>query len=99
MPAAAMTRLMNGQSFLRPGIFAGGIALIVTLLTGIFAEQQNRAVHLQSARAQVGEELGLVRAKLEGNITSNIQLVRGLVLSSPRNPISISNNSAGLPPI
>lgn len=79
MPAAAMTRLMNGQSFLRPGIFAGGIALIVTLLTGIFAEQQNRAVHLQSARAHVGEELGLVRAKLEGNITSNIQLVRGLV--------------------
>ncbi|MDP3523612.1 MAG: diguanylate cyclase, partial [Hoeflea sp.] len=33
----------------------------------------------QGQRAKVSEQLGLVRAKLEGNIKSNIQLVRGLV--------------------
>tara|TARA_R110002020_G_scaffold145996_4_gene320429 strand:+ start:10024 stop:12690 length:2667 start_codon:yes stop_codon:yes gene_type:complete len=64
---------------LRPSVIAAGIALGVTLTAGIYAEQQNRLVHYQSSRAKVSEQLGLVRAKLEGNINSNIQLVRGLV--------------------
>jgi diguanylate cyclase (GGDEF)-like protein/PAS domain S-box-containing protein len=63
----------------RPTVLAAGIALAVTVATGVFAEYQNRIVHHQGARAKVSEQLGLVRAKLEGNITSNIQLVRGLV--------------------
>jgi PAS domain S-box-containing protein len=60
-------------------VLAAGIALAVTVATGVFAEYQNRIVHHQGARAKVSEQLGLVRAQLEGNITSNIQLVRGLV--------------------
>ncbi|MDN3720214.1 CHASE domain-containing protein [Roseibium salinum] len=40
---------------------------------------QNRSVHLQRARTNVGEQLGMVRARLEGNVNSNLQLVRGLV--------------------
>lgn len=67
------------EIFFRPSVFAAGIALAVTLAGGIFAERQNLAIHHQKTRADVGEELGYVRAKLEGNINSNIQLVRGLV--------------------
>ncbi|MDF1606670.1 EAL domain-containing protein [Hoeflea sp. YIM 152468] len=79
MPDKSPPSFNRGLFLLRPSVLAAGIALVVTVATGIFAEHQNRLVHHQSARAQVSEQLGLVRAKLEGNITSNIQLVRGLV--------------------
>ena len=68
-----------GHLLSRPSVIAGVIALAVTVATGVFAEYQNRIVHRQSEMAKVSEQLGLVRAKLEGNITSNIHLVRGLV--------------------
>jgi diguanylate cyclase (GGDEF)-like protein len=55
------------------------IAVIVIVLGGIFADQQNRLVHDQASRADVLAEVNLIRAKLEGNINGNIQLVRGLV--------------------
>ncbi|EAV44451.1 hypothetical protein SIAM614_04795 [Roseibium aggregatum IAM 12614] len=60
-------------------ILAMGIAVAVISAAGIFWEVQNRSVHLQRARANVAEQLGVVRARLEGNINSNLQLVRGLV--------------------
>ncbi|MBC7281096.1 EAL domain-containing protein [Hoeflea sp.] len=74
-----VTRLHHCNFLRRPSVLAAGIALAVTLAAGIFAENQNRILNDQSARAKVSEQLGLVRAKLEGNINSNIQLVRGLV--------------------
>ncbi|HEV2896619.1 MAG TPA: EAL domain-containing protein [Pseudaminobacter sp.] len=55
------------------------IAVIVIVLGGIFADQQNRLVHDQASRADVLAGVNLIRAKLEGNINGNIQLVRGLV--------------------
>src|SRR5918994_4178416 len=55
------------------------IAVIVIVLGGIFADQQNRLVHDQASRADVLAGVNLIRAKLEGNVNSNIQLVRGLV--------------------
>ncbi|WP_428526007.1 bifunctional diguanylate cyclase/phosphodiesterase [Roseibium sp.] len=64
---------------LRPSYFIAGIAVAVTLATAVFAELQNRAVHREAMRAAAGEQLGQVRAQLEGNINSNLQLVRGLV--------------------
>lgn len=67
------------QVLTRPSRIAGAIALVVAVATGFYAERQNRLVHYQNERAKVSEQLGLVRAKLEGNINSNIQLVRGLV--------------------
>ncbi|WP_246272903.1 bifunctional diguanylate cyclase/phosphodiesterase [Oricola thermophila] len=42
-------------------------------------DQQNRAVHHQSSRSHVAEQLGIVRARLEGSVNANIQLIRGLV--------------------
>ncbi|MBO6676267.1 MAG: EAL domain-containing protein [Rhizobiales bacterium] len=69
---------MNQTSF-RPGLIAAGIAFLVTVAVGYFADHQNRAVYREQARADVAESLGQVRAELESNINSNIQLVRGLV--------------------
>ncbi|ASP36012.1 EAL domain-containing protein [Labrenzia sp. VG12] len=76
------SRFDTSQILSRPSwisMIAVGLALAVTIAAGVFAEIQNRSVHRQSARADVGEQLGLVRARLEGNINSNLQLVRGLV--------------------
>lgn len=72
-------RLKIGNRVFRPGLIAAAIALAVTVAAGGFAEHQNRVLYRQQARSDVGEELGLLRARLEANITSNIQLVRGLV--------------------
>ncbi|KJS10215.1 MAG: histidine kinase [Hoeflea sp. BRH_c9] len=74
-----MTSLRHGHLLLRPSVLAAGIALAVTLVTGILAEHQNRVVYEQAVRAKVSEQLGLIRAKLEGNVNGNIQLARGLV--------------------
>jgi len=79
MSVRSPTRSGTYRFLLRPSVIAVGIAFAVTLAMGVFADYQNRVVHHQSARADVGEQLGLVRAKLEGNINANIQLVRGLV--------------------
>jgi len=62
-----------------PGQLAAGIALVVTFAAGAFADMQNQAAHHQQERAFVGQQLGEVRARLEAEITSGIQLVRGLI--------------------
>ena len=82
MPKSFLPRIGVSHLFSRPSLIsvtAVGLALVVTVVAGIFAEVQNRSVHRQSARSDVGEHLGLVRARLEGNINSNLQLVRGMV--------------------
>ncbi|MCB1460864.1 MAG: EAL domain-containing protein [Nitratireductor sp.] len=79
MPGIINSAIRRGRSLFRPGNYAVLIALLVSLAGGVFAEYQNRVVEHQRARTSVGETLGLVRAKLEGNINANIQLVRGLV--------------------
>ena len=68
MSKSSKLNLKRGNLFSRPSVIAGSIALAVTVATGVFAEYQNRIVHLQSSHAKVSEQLGLVRAKLEGNI-------------------------------
>ena len=62
------------------------LALIVIALAWLFAEQQNRKVFEQDLRAEVLGQVSLIRAKLEGNINSNIQLVRGLVATLSTEP-------------
>lgn len=64
---------------LRPGLIAACLALAVVIGVGYFADHQNQALYREQARAEVSEHLGTVRAALESNIISNIQLVRGLV--------------------
>lgn len=43
------------------------------------AEWQNRVIHQQAQRAEVQEAAGLIHAQLEGVVTADIQLARGIV--------------------
>jgi diguanylate cyclase (GGDEF)-like protein/PAS domain S-box-containing protein len=55
------------------------VAFLIVAIAGIFAESQDRLVHQQQERADVSRSAGIIRARLEGDINGNIQLVRGLV--------------------
>ncbi|MEQ1950077.1 bifunctional diguanylate cyclase/phosphodiesterase [Mesorhizobium sp. CN2-181] len=55
-------------------------------MLGIFADYQNRVVHEQATRAEVLAKVNLIRAKLEGSINGNMQLVRGLVAMIAADP-------------
>ena len=61
-------------------------AIVLVLAAGTYAGYLNRSLHAQSTRAQVQTKLNLIRAKLEGNVNSNIQLVRGLVATIETEP-------------
>ncbi|MGO4831349.1 CHASE domain-containing protein, partial [Rhizobiaceae sp. 2RAB30] len=63
-----------------------GIAVAVILCAGVFAELQNREIFRQELRAEVRSRVELIRAKLEGNVSGNIQLVRGLVATIATEP-------------
>ena len=85
-----------GRALMRPGVVAPAMALVVCVITGLFAEYQNRIVHHQQMRVKVSEQLGLVRAKLEGNLNANIQLVRGLVAVIATRPDMDQKEFAGI---
>lgn len=62
------------------------MALAVIVLFGLFAEYQNNLVYRQDARANVLAEASIIRAKLEGNISANLQLVRGFIATLATEP-------------
>ena len=70
----------------RPTNVPAALALFVIVLAGLFAEYQNRRVFEQSLRNDVQSRASLIRAKLEGNVNGNIQLVRGLVATLSTEP-------------
>lgn len=72
--ANALRRLLGKQSSL-PAV----IVLAAMTAGGIFADHQNTVLFQQGERAAVLDELSVVRARLEGNINGNLQLVQGLV--------------------
>ena len=74
------------RPILRPTNIPAALALAVILLAWSFAEYQNRKVYEQDMRAEVLGRVSLVRAKLEGNINGNIQLVRGLIATLSTEP-------------
>jgi sensor domain CHASE-containing protein len=63
-----------------------GLILLATLLIALglllgllIVERQNVAAHRVQQQNQVRESMSLLRSRLEGNVRSNILLVRGLV--------------------
>ncbi len=68
-----------GATLLRPTVAPAVVILLVMLAVAWFAAAQNQAVYDQRIRSDVLKEVSVIRAKLEGNISGNIQLVRGLV--------------------
>src|SRR5690606_28775864 len=73
-------------AWLRPIGLPALVALAVLVVGGVALDQQNRRLQHERARAEVRTQLSLIRAKLEGNINSNIQLVRGLVATISAEP-------------
>ena len=70
----------------RPAHVPAAITFLVIVLGGIYAEYLNQQVFDRELRAKVLTEASLVRAKLDGNINGNIQLVRGLVATLAADP-------------
>ncbi len=68
-----------GATLLRPSVAPAAVTFAVMLAVAWFAATQNQAVYEQRSRTDVLKEMSVVRAKLEGNISANVQLVRGLV--------------------
>nr|WP_295891390.1 EAL domain-containing protein [uncultured Devosia sp.] len=62
------------------------MALALLIAGGVYLDRQSSVLNQERARAQVQAEMSLIRAKLEGNISSNIQLVRGLVAVMATDP-------------
>lgn len=62
------------------------IAFVVLLVCAVVADQQNRRVSDQLTRADVLAKVNIIRAKLEGNINGNLQLVQGLVSAIDTEP-------------
>ena len=62
------------------------LALCVIAVMWLFAESMNRRMFDQYRHAEVLREVSVIRAKLEGNINSNIQLIRGLISTLSTEP-------------
>lgn len=82
----SVKRIITKRSRTRGTTVSLLLALGVITIAWLFAEQQNRNVYQQSLRAKVLNEASLIRAKLEGNISGNIQLVRGLAATLQTEP-------------
>ncbi|MBM2712806.1 EAL domain-containing protein [Mesorhizobium caraganae] len=62
------------------------MAILVIAIGAAYADHQNTTVSDQADRADVLVKVNLVRAKLERNISGNLQLVRGLVAAVVTEP-------------
>jgi PAS domain S-box-containing protein len=83
----ASNRVRNTFAVLgKRAYFPTWIAFIGVAIAFIFAELQDRTIHMQTARADVQNEAGLLRSQLEGYLSADIQLVKGLVAIISTNP-------------
>ncbi len=71
---------------LRPTNVIVAIAVLVVLASAVFADVQNRTLQEQQLRSQVTRQVSVLRARLEGNINGNMQLVRGLIATLATEP-------------
>ncbi|WP_337918494.1 bifunctional diguanylate cyclase/phosphodiesterase [Pseudaminobacter soli (ex Zhang et al. 2022)] len=62
------------------------IAVVVVAILGLFADHQNQILYEQDLRAEVFAKINVIRAKLEGKVNGNIQLVRGLAATLEAEP-------------
>jgi diguanylate cyclase (GGDEF)-like protein len=55
------------------------LAFVVVAIAGFVVDRQAETINQERARAEVLSRISVIRAKLEGHVASNVQLVRGLV--------------------
>jgi diguanylate cyclase (GGDEF)-like protein len=70
----------------RPTNLFVAVAVLVVVGSAVFADTQNRTLQEQQLRSQVTRQVSVIRARLEGNINGNLQLVRGLVATLVTEP-------------
>lgn len=69
----------HNQREWRTGLIPALLALVLVIAGGVAVDRQSENFNRERMRTEVLNKLSIIRAKLEGNISSNIQLVRGLV--------------------
>ncbi|WP_449393496.1 bifunctional diguanylate cyclase/phosphodiesterase [Devosia riboflavina] len=55
------------------------LALLVVVIAGLVLDRQAETINQERVRSEVLGRIAVIRAKLEGHVASNVQLVRGLV--------------------
>ncbi len=86
MDVSANKRHRGPRFILRATNIPAFLALFVVTVAWLVAEQQNRRLFEQAQRADVLHHVSVIRARLEGNVSSNIQLARGLVATLATEP-------------
>jgi diguanylate cyclase (GGDEF)-like protein/PAS domain S-box-containing protein len=74
------------RSIWKPTNVPAALAILAILGVAILAENQSQKLHRERLRTEVLSQVSLVRAKLEGNLTHNLELVRGLVSTIAAEP-------------
>ncbi len=74
------------KTLLRPSIIPALIALIIAIAGAVFVEQQTVRAYVQKQRAEVLNNINSIRNRLESNIISDMQLVRGMVAAISSEP-------------
>jgi diguanylate cyclase (GGDEF)-like protein len=77
---------ISRSRLLRPTNIPAAIAALVVVVCGGFADYQNGQLSDERARDEVLDQVSLIRAKLEGDINGDVQLVRGLVSAISTEP-------------
>ncbi len=72
-PPASWLRALSKRAYL-PAL----LALAVVCAVGLYAERQNATIHDQSQRAATQQAAGMVKSRLEGQLNSDYQRLRGL---------------------
>jgi len=77
---------IDRQKLARDFNYPNLVILLAIIIIGIIADGQNTKNAMREFRAEVRDQVSLVRVRLEGNISSNIQLVRGLLSTLQTEP-------------
>ena len=83
-PFAATRSLL--RSILKPTNAPVALVILLVIAAGLAAEYRNRQLHKEQQRAEVLSRVNLIRARLEGKIDANIQLLRGLAATLSTEP-------------
>ena len=75
-----------GSAVFRPANAAAALAALAAITFGVVLDQQSRQLSHERLRAEVLSQVNLIRAKLEGDISGDVQLVRGLVAEISTQP-------------
>ncbi len=84
--------MSEGRGDKQRGLWRGSIvistlfAVAVVLAVGLWVDRQNLQLAEGRQRGAILSQISVIRAKLEGNIASNVQLIRGLVATLTTEP-------------